>query len=70
MIDGKYVRKILMREAENLLPTIGPGMDKKVLASIEALKNGVKETIISSGFVDDPVVNALNHTFGTVITIE
>jgi len=70
MINGKYVRTLSMREAENLLPTIGPGMDKKLLASIEALKGGVKEAIISSGFIDDPVVNALNHMLGTVITIE
>jgi len=70
MINGKYVRKIQMREAEELLPTIGPGMDKKILASVEALKNGVKEAIVSSGFVDEPVMNALNHKIGTVITAE
>jgi len=70
MINGQYIEKISMREAENLLSTIGPGMDKKILASIEALKKGVRETTISSGFIDCPVMNALNHTVGTVITIE
>ena len=70
MIDGKYVKKIPMREAEGLLSTIGPGMDKKLLASVEAVKSGVKEAVISSGFVDAPVTNALNHTLGTVIAIE
>ena len=70
MINGKYVEKISMRRAEDLLSTIGPGMDKKLLASVEALKSGVKEAIISSGFVDTPVTNALNHTLGTVITVE
>jgi len=70
MINGKYVKNLSIREAEDLLPTIGPGMDKKLLASIEALKSGVKEAIISSGFVDAPVTNALNHTLGTVITVE
>jgi len=70
MVNGGYVKKIKMHEAESLLPTIGPGMDKKILASTEALKSGVKEAIISSGFVDEPIVNALNHTIGTVITIE
>jgi len=59
-----------MRRAEDLLPTIGPGMDKKLLASVEALKSGVKEAIISSGFVEAPVTNALKHTVGTVITVE
>jgi len=70
MINGRYVKKIRMQEAEDLLHEVGPGMDKKLLASVEALKGGVKEAIISSGFVDEPVVNALNHTLGTVITIE
>jgi len=70
MVNGKYVKKIPMREAESLLSTIGPGMDKKLLASVEAVRSGVKEAIISSGFVEAPVMNALNHTFGTVITIE
>jgi len=70
MINGKYVKNIPMRRAEDLLHTIGPGMDKKMLASVEALKSGVKEAIISSGFVDTPVSNALNHKIGTVITVE
>jgi len=70
LLGGKYVRKLLMQEAEKLLPQIGPGMDKKVLASVEALKAGAKEAVISSGFVENPVINALNHIKGTVITVE
>ena len=70
MINGEYARRISMRRAEDLLPTIGPGMDKKLLASVEALKSGVKEAIISSGFVEAPVTNALKHMVGTVITVE
>jgi len=70
IINGNYVKKIPVWEAEKLLSTIGPGMDKKLLASVEALKSGVKEAIISSGFADTPVTNALNHTVGTVISIE
>ena len=68
-LKGECVRKMLMRDAEKLLPRIGPGMDKKVLASIEALKAGVKEAIISSGFVKEPVTSALKHVNGTVITV-
>ncbi|RJS75017.1 [LysW]-aminoadipate/[LysW]-glutamate kinase [Candidatus Bathyarchaeota archaeon] len=69
-LKNKYIRKLLVSDAEKLLPEIGPGMDKKVLASVEALKAGAKEAIISSGFAAEPITTALNHTEGTVITIE
>jgi len=70
LLGGEYVKKILMCDAEGLLPKIGPGMDKKVIASVGALKAGVKEAIISSGFVEEPVTSALNHINGTVVTVE
>jgi len=70
LLKGEYLRKLLLKEAEKLLPRIGPGMDKKVLASIEALKAGVREAMISSGFVEEPVSSALTHMNGTVITVE
>lgn len=68
MVDGEYLKNLSLKESEQLLPKIGPGMDKKVLASIEALKAGVKEAIISSGLIEEPVAKALNHEVGTVIT--
>jgi len=68
LLDGKYVEKLPLGEAEQLLPKMGPGMDKKVLASIEAVKAGVKEAIISSGLMEEPIVKAVNHEVGTVIT--
>jgi len=70
MLNGKYVRKLSLEESEQLLSKIGPGMDKKLLASIEALKAGVKEAIISSGLIEEPVEKAVNHEVGTVITLE
>jgi len=69
VLKGECVRKMFMRDAETLLPKIGPGMDKKILASVEALKAGVKEAIISSGFVEKPVTSALKQLNGTVITV-
>ena len=60
----------MLRWLLKLLPKIGAGMDKKVLASIEALKAGAEEAVISSGFVDEPVTSALNHVNCTVITVE
>ena len=69
LVKGECVKKLILRDAERLLPKIGTGMDKKVLASIVALKAGAKEAIISSGFVEEPVRGALNHVNGTVITV-
>ncbi|MCW4020565.1 MAG: [LysW]-aminoadipate/[LysW]-glutamate kinase [Candidatus Bathyarchaeota archaeon] len=69
-LKGEYVKHLLMRDAEESLPEIGAGMDKKVLASVEALKAGAKEAVISSGFAEEPVTSALNHTNCTVITVE
>jgi acetylglutamate/LysW-gamma-L-alpha-aminoadipate kinase len=67
LLDGKYLKNISLEEAQNLLARVGPGMDKKVLASIESLKLGAKEAIISSGFTADPITAAINHQQGTVI---
>jgi acetylglutamate/LysW-gamma-L-alpha-aminoadipate kinase len=69
LLKDKYVKNLHMKEAENLLPQIGPGMDKKVLASVEALKNGAKESVISSGLISEPLTAALSHKQGTVITV-
>jgi acetylglutamate/LysW-gamma-L-alpha-aminoadipate kinase len=69
-LGNEYVKKIVLRDVEGLLQKIGPGMDKKVIASAEAVEAGVKEAIIASGFVDEPVTAALNHTDCTVITVE
>jgi len=69
MIDGKYVERIPLRKAERLISTIGSGMDKKLLASTEALKSGVKKVVITSGFIESPIKKAINQTSGTVITI-
>ena len=69
MIDGKYVERIPLREAESLISTVGSGMDKKLLASTEALKNGVKKVVITSGFIKSPIKKAINQTSGTVITV-
>jgi acetylglutamate/LysW-gamma-L-alpha-aminoadipate kinase len=70
LMKGEFVKALSMKEAENLLPRIGAGMDKKVLASIEALMAGAKEAVISSGLVVEPISSALTHKNGTVITVE
>jgi len=70
VLEGKYVKRLSVQEAERLLSKIGAGMDKKVLASIEAVKAGVREAIISSGLIEGPVIKAMNHEVGTVIAFE
>jgi acetylglutamate/LysW-gamma-L-alpha-aminoadipate kinase len=69
-IGEKLVKIMSIAEAEKILPKIGAGMDKKVLASIEAVKIGVKEAIIAPGSVKNSIIEALNHQVGTVITRE
>lgn len=67
MLDGKLVNSMTLNEAKSVLPKIGSGMDKKVLACIEALEMGVKEAIISSGQVEKPLSRAVAHRDCTVI---
>jgi len=68
LVNKRLTRKLSATEAEEIRPKIGPGMDKKVLASTEAIKMGVKEAIIAPGNVKNPVTQAINHRSGTVIT--
>ncbi len=70
MIEGKCVERLSTSEAQKLLPKTGGGMSKKIIASIEAVKAGSKEAIITSGFGENPITSALNHHVGTVITLE
>ena len=68
ILEEKVVSHLTYEEANNLLPKIGPGMEKKILASTEALTLGVKESIIASGSVKNPILSALSHNNCTVIT--
>jgi [amino group carrier protein]-L-2-aminoadipate 6-kinase len=68
ILEEKVVSHLTYEEAKNLLPKIGPGMEKKILASTEALALGVKESIIASGSVKNPILSALSHNNCTVIT--
>jgi len=70
MFDEKIQSKLTSSEAKNLLPKIGFGMEKKVIASLECLDMGVKTCIISSGLIDKPISSALRMNGCTVITDE
>ncbi len=67
-LDDKLVEKISAQEAKLLLPRIGFGMEKKVLACTEAISLGAREAIISSANISDPISSAIAHVDCTVIS--
>ena len=70
LMDGKLVTKLSLAEAKEIRPKIGPGMEKKILASTEALDMGVKEALISNGQKENPISSAISHDNCTVIKNE
>ena len=66
-LDNTIMKKIDAGEVSELLPKIGQGMEKKILAASEAIKLGVKRAVISSGFIDHPITAVLSRDLGTVI---
>jgi acetylglutamate/LysW-gamma-L-alpha-aminoadipate kinase len=69
-MDSKPIPKMNLSEAKEMMPKIGCGMEKKVLAATEALEMGVKESIVASGLVENPIKSAIEHKNGTVISSE
>lgn len=67
-LDDKLVKNLTASQAKEALPKIGFGMEKKILASTEALMLGAKEVIISSGKVSNPITSAIGHEDCTVIS--
>lgn len=70
LLKGERVSKITATEVKEVLPKIGGGMSTKVHAGLEALSQGVKEVLVTSGTIKQPITLALNHKVGTVITSE
>lgn len=68
MKGEELVERASVAQARALLPSIGFGMQKKLLASAESVEGGVREAIICSGAVVDPVTRGLNHQNCTVIS--
>jgi acetylglutamate/LysW-gamma-L-alpha-aminoadipate kinase len=67
ILNEKLVSSMTIDQAKEALPKIGSGMDKKVLACIEALEMGVKEAVIASGQTENPLSTAIAHRNCTVI---
>jgi acetylglutamate/LysW-gamma-L-alpha-aminoadipate kinase len=70
LMDDKLVTKLTLSEAKEIRPKIGPGMEKKILASTEALDMGVKEALIANGQKENPISSAISHDKCTVIQNE
>jgi acetylglutamate/LysW-gamma-L-alpha-aminoadipate kinase len=70
ILKGERVPKISATEVKEVLSKIGGGMSTKVHAGLEALNQGVKEVLVTSGSAKQPITSALNHKVGTVITSE
>ncbi len=70
LIDDKVVPKLTLAEAKEIRPKIGPGMEKKILASTEALDMGVKQAFIANGQKENPISSAIAHDNCTVIEHE
>ena len=68
ILDNNHVHSLNIQQAEAVMKDIGPGMITKILAATEAVKNGVSEAIIASGFRVNPILNAINHDGCTVIS--
>jgi len=70
LMDDKVVSKLTLSEAKEIRQKIGPGMEKKILASTEALDMGVKKAIIANGQKENPISSAIAHYNCTVIEHE
>jgi acetylglutamate/LysW-gamma-L-alpha-aminoadipate kinase len=70
LLKGKPVPKITVAEAEDVLSSIGKGMSTKIHAALEALNQGVKEVLITSGVKQQPLSSALKYESGTVMINE
>ena len=67
IMDDRLVEGISATEAREMRPRIGAGMEKKVIAALEALDGGVGEAIIASGKREGPISAAMAHERCTVI---
>jgi len=67
LMDEKLVNSLTLEEAKAIIPKIGFGMEKKILAATEALDMGVKEALIANGQRENPISAAIAHDKCTVI---
>src|SRR3972149_1144366 len=68
LMDEKLVNSLTLDEAKAIIPKIGFGMEKKILAATEALDMGVKEALIANGQRENPISVAIANDNCTVIS--
>jgi len=68
ILNDALVRRMGLTDAKVALKKVGFGMEKKVLACIEAVELGVEKAIIASGMVEEPITRAIAEENCTVIT--
>ncbi|NHI03508.1 Acetylaminoadipate kinase [Candidatus Nitrosotalea sp. TS] len=68
LMDEKLVTKLSLDEAKAMLPKIGFGMEKKILAATEAIEMGVKQALVASGQRENPISRAIANDNCTVIS--
>ena len=68
LMNDKLVKSLSLAEAKKILPKIGFGMEKKILAATEALEMGVKQALIANGQKENPISAAIANENCTVIT--
>ena len=68
LMEDKLVKTLSLEEAKEIMPKIGFGMEKKILAATEALEMGVTEALIANGQKENPISSAIEHNNCTVIT--
>jgi acetylglutamate/LysW-gamma-L-alpha-aminoadipate kinase len=66
-VGGSLVLSATADEAAAMLPGIGFGMQKKVMAAVEAVRSGVGAAIICSGTREQPLARALARKGCTAI---
>lgn len=69
ILNGSLVKELTPKEARELLPLIGPGMNRKVMLAADAVDSGVGRCIICSGLSSDPL-SSLDSGSGTLIRPE
>jgi len=65
-VGGEVVRELTVRGIDEVLPKVGPGMNRKLIEARDALRSGVREVVIASGVRGEPLTSALKGS-GTVI---
>jgi len=70
LMDEKLVDTLTLAKAKEILPQIGFGMEKKILAATEELEMGGKEALIANGQRENPITSAIQHHTCTVIKNE